>query len=373
VKTLYDGRIQPEWLVGPDDEFDFNLPPGSIIGFRSDGTPVYTVGGGAAANVDDWIPIEYDSEVVQRVLMESVAERYFRRVPMRSKTKSIPRSAGITVSSGTTYTDDTSANDEVTITARRFIARFKIDEDDLADASTRMDVIRTKGLDWAISYADTFDNGCLAVSAASNGTTVPFTSLYRALRVSNTDTGYSADANYLIWDDDFPSIQSTPDGTSLYEKLSALFALVERGKYWSPADMLVIAHPGWRDKLRLVMDGQGRPIFQPGTSFMGMGAQMGGMLPGNGTPDLLFNTPIAWSRGSKLSPTAMSGTPTGADLLFYVNTRFLARGDRSGPETLTDDARAQDDTDDYAIKFRTRRGFVVLHEAAHAVLERLTD
>lgn len=366
-------RREPEWLVGPDDEFDpqWQVPPGSIVGFRKDGSPIYMVQGGVAAAVDDWIPIEYDSEVVQRVLMESVAERFFKRVPMRSKTKSIPRSAGITVSSGTTYTDDSSTNDEVTITARRFIARFKIDEDDLADASTRMDVIRTKGLDWAISYADTFDNGCLAVSAAANGTTVPFTSLYRALRVSNSDTGYNADDNYLRWDDDFPSIQDPADGTSLYEKLSATFEKVERGKYWSPADMLVVAHPGWRDKLRLTMDAQGRPIFQPGTAFAGM---MGGMmLPGNGTPDLLFNTPIAWSRGSKLSPTAMSGTPTGADLLFYINTRFVARGDRSGPETLTDDARAQDDTDDYAIKFRTRRGFVVLHEAAHAVLERVTD
>jgi hypothetical protein len=371
VTTLTRGH-QPEWLVGPDDEFDFNLPPGTILGFRSDGSPIYNVAGGAIANVDEWIPIEYDSEVVQRVLMESVAERFFKRVPMRSKTKSIPRSAGITVSAGTTYTDDASTNDEVTITARRFIARFKIDEDDLADASTRMDVIRTKGLDWAISYADTFDNGCLATSAAANGTTVPFTSLYRALRVSNADTGYNADDNLLTWDDDFPNILATPDGTSLYEKLSATFEKVERGKYWSPADMLVIAHPGWRDKLRLVMDAQGHPIFQPGTGFMGAGA-FGGLMPGNGTPDLLFNTPIAWSRGSKLSPTAMSGTPTGADLLFYVNTRFLARGDRSGPETLTDDARAQDDTDDYAIKFRTRRGFVVLHEAAHAVLQRLTD
>lgn len=372
MDTLLRGRTQPEWLVGPDDEFDFTLPPGTILGFRPDGSPIYHAAGGAAANVDDWIPIEYDSEVVQRVLMESVAERFFRRVPMRSKTKSIPRSAGITVSAGTTYTDDTSTNDEVTITARRFIARFKIDEDDLADASTRMDVIRTKGLDWAISYADTFDNGCLAVSAAENGTTVPFTSLYRALRVSDSDTGYSADANYLQWDDDFPGILSTPDGTSLYEKLSALFALVERGKYWSPADMLVIAHPGWRDKLRLVMDAQGRPIFQPGTAFMGMGA-FGGLLPGNGTPDLLFNTPIAWSRGSKLSPTAMSGSPTGNDLLFFANTRFLARGDRSGPETRTDDARAQDDTDDYAIKFRTRRAFKTLHQNAAAVLERITD
>jgi hypothetical protein len=354
----------PEWVIGLDDSHEGpQYRPGTIVGFRKDGTPLYMVAGGAAATVTDWIPIEYDSEVIQRVLMESAIERFGSRVPMRSKTKSIPRSAGITVTAGTTYSDDTSTNDEVTITARRFIARFKIDEDDLADASTRMDVIRTKGIDWAISYADVFDNACLAVTGAENGTTVPFTSVYRSLRSTNSDTSYTADDNYLSWDDDLINIPASPLGTSLYEKLSALFKKVETGKYWSPADMLVIAHPGWRDALRLCLDTQGRPIFQPGVGFG---------LPGNGTPDVLFNTPIVWTRGAKTSPTN-TGSPAGNDLLFFANARFLKRGDRSGPETLTDDARAQDDTDDYAIKFRTRRGFVVAHEKAMSVLERITD
>ena len=354
----------PEWVIGLDDSHEGpQYRPGTIVGFRKDGTPLYMVAGGAAATVTDWIPIEYDSEVIQRVLMESAIERFGSRVPMRSKTKSIPRSAGITVTAGTTYSDDTSTNDEVTITARRFIARFKIDEDDLADASTRMDVIRTKGIDWAISYADVFDNACLAVTGAENGTTVPFTSVYRSLRSTNSDTSYTADDNYLSWDDDLINIPASPLGTSLYEKLSALFKKVETGKYWSPADMLVIAHPGWRDALRLCLDTQGRPIFQPGVGFG---------LPGNGTPDVLFNTPIVWTRGAKTSPTN-TGSPAGNDLLFFANARFLKRGDRSGPETLTDDARAQDDTDDYAIKFRTRRAFQLTHEAAAAVLERITD
>lgn len=364
MQTLEERGTHPAWLVGPDDQVDGpSVKAGQIIGFRKDGSPILAVAGGAAATVTEWIPIEYDSEVVQRVLMESVIERFGARVPMRSQTKSIPRSAGITVTAGTTYTDDTSTNDHVTITARRFIARFKIDEDDLADASTRMDVIRTKGVDWAISYADVFDNACLAVTGTENGTTVPYTSVYKALRSTNAGTGYTADTNYTTWDDDLISLPATPLGTSLYEKLSTMFKLVEVGKYWSPADSLVIAAPGWRDALRLCVDAQGRPIFQPG---MGMG------LPGNGTPDLLFNVPIAWARGAKTSPTN-TGSPAGNDLIFFVNARFLKRGDRSGPETLTDDARAQDDTDDYAIKFRTRRGFVLTHEKAAAVVERITD
>jgi hypothetical protein len=334
-----------------------------VIGVRANGTPIYELAGSTASTIDDWIPIEYDDEVVQRVLTDSVIERYAARVPMTSKTKSIPRSSGITVTAGTTYTDSDGANDEVTITARRFIARIEFDEDDMSDAETRMDVIGTKGMDWAISYADTFDCACLGTSAAANGTTIPFNSVYYVLRTSDSDVepDYTADDNYLTWDDDYTAIASTPDGTSLYEKLSALFKLVETGKYWSQADALVIAHPGWRDALRVCTDAQGRPIFIAGTS-------------GNGgaTPDMLFNTPIAWSRGARISATA-TDSPTGADLLFYVNRRFLKRGDRSGPETLMDEARAQDDSDNFAIKFRTRRGFVLTHPNAAAVLVRVTD
>lgn len=347
------------WDIGPVEGLDAFPDPGTILGWTRSGKPIYAVLGGVAANIDEWIPIEYDSAVVMRVRMDSAIERLGRRVVMRSKTKSIPRSAGITVSAGTTYSDDASTNDEITLTARRFIARFKVDEDDLADASTRMDVIATKGEDWGISYADTFDNACLAVTGTENGTTVPFTSAYKRLRTTNSDTSYTADTNYVTWDDDLYSTiaSSAFDTGSLYAKLSTVFKKVETGKYWSLADSLVIAHPGWRDALRLTVDGQGRPIFLQGTA---------------GTPDTLFNVPIAWSRGCRTSATN-TGSPTGNDLLFFANRRYLVRGDRSGPETLTDDARAQDDTDDYAIKFRARRGFQLTHENAAAVLERLTD
>ncbi|WP_213451584.1 phage major capsid family protein [Rhizomonospora bruguierae] len=328
-------------------EADNDLPNrGTILGFRSSGEPIYSLGGAAAAVIDDWIPIEYDSNVVQRVRMDSAIERYGQRYVMRSKTRSIPRSAGITVASGSTYSDDTSTNDEVTITARRFHSRFKVDEDDLADANSRMDVLSTKGEDWAISYADTFDNACLGATGAENGTTIPFTSAYRTLRSNDSDASYVADANYLTWD-------GTPSG--LYGKLSGVFKLVETGKYWSLADSLVIAHPGWRDALRMTVDDQGRPIFIATT---------------DGTPDTLFNVPIAWSRGCRAS-TVMSGDPTGRDLLYFTNRRFLARGDRSGPESLFQNARPQDDTDDAAIKFRARRAFKLTHPKAAAVLERV--
>ncbi|MEU1309501.1 phage major capsid protein [Streptomyces cinnamoneus] len=307
--------------------------------------------------IDNWIPIEWDSNVIQRVQMDSAVERYGYPVPMKSATKRVLRSAGLTVTAGTTYTPDSSTNDYITLTARRFISQFVVDEDDLADAESIVDVLNTKGMDWAISYSDAFDNACLAVSATENGTTVPFTSVYKALRTTNSATSYTADDNYLSWDDDNIAIASTPNGTSLYEKLSTLLKKVETGAFWSLADSLVIAAPGWRDALRLATDAQGRPIFIQGTA---------------GTPDTLFNVPIHWSRGCKVSAT-MAAAPTGNDVLIFCNRQYLKRGDRTNPESLIDQARAQDSTDDTAAKFRVRRGFGVAHEKAFALLERITD
>jgi hypothetical protein len=307
--------------------------------------------------IDNWIPIEWDSEVITRVLMDSAVEKYARPHPMKTSTKRILRSGGLTVSAGTTYTADTNANDYITLTARRFLSQFVVDEDDLADADSVVDTIATKGMDWAISYADTFDNACLAVTGAENGTTVPFTSLYKSLRTTNSATGYTADNNYATWDDDNVSFPASGGGASLYEKLSSTLRKVETGKFWSLADQLVIAAPGWRDALRLCTDGQGRPIFVQGAS---------------GTPDTLFDVPIAWSRGCKTSATN-SGSPAGNDLLFFGNRQYLKRGDRSQPESLVDQARAQDSTDDTAVKFRVRKGFGVGNENAWSCLERITD
>jgi hypothetical protein len=332
--------------------------PGSIIGFRKDGRPIYHIAGAASTDIiDNWIPIEWDSDVITRVLMDSAIEKHARPHKMASATKRILRSGGLTVAAGTTYTADTNANDYITLQARRFLSQFVVDEDDLADADSVVDTIATKGMDWAISYADTFDNACLGVTGTENGTTVPFTSLYKALRTTNSATSYTADANYQSWDDDNVSFPASGGGASLYEKLSSTLKKVETGKFWSLADQLVIAAPGWRDALRLATDAQGRPIFVQGTA---------------GTPDTLFDVEIAWSRGCKTSPTN-SGSPGGNDLLFFGNRQYLKRGDRSQPESLVDQARAQDSTDDTAVKFRVRKAFGVGNENAWSALERLTD
>lgn len=296
--------------------------------------------------LDDWIPLEWDSEVIQRVMKNSAVEATAQRHVMHTATKRVLRSSGLDVTDGKQYSTDNSDLDYIVLTAKRFMARVAVDEEDLADASMIVDVLGQRGSEWAISYANIFDNACLAVTGAAATTGAPFTSVYKSIRTSNSATDYTADANLVAWNG---------TASAAYDKFSETLRLVEVGQYWDPANALIIAHPGYRDAFRRTKDDQNMPIFVQGLA---------------GTPDTLFGVPIFWSRGAKTSAT-MTQAPTGNDLLIFCGDRSLMKlGIRSGPETRVDVSRAHDDFDDTAVKFRTRRGFNIGHEKAFAVLEK---
>jgi len=295
--------------------------------------------------LDDWIPLEWDSEVIQRVMANSAVEAVAQRHIMHTATKRVLRSSGLAVTDGKQYSTDNSDLDYIVLTAKRFMARVAVDEEDLADAAMIVDVLAQRGSEWAISYANIFDNACLAVTAAPATTGVPFTSVYRSIRTTNSATSYTADANLVSWNG---------TASAAYDKFSETLRLVEVGKYWDPARSLLIAHPSYRDAFRRTKDNNNMPIFVQGTA---------------GTPDTLFGVEIFWSRGNRTSQT-MTQSPTGNALLIFCGDRSLLKlGIRSGPETRVDVSRAHDDFDDTAVKFRTRRGFQIGHEAAFAVLE----
>lgn len=326
---------------------------GDIVGYYANGLPIYLPAGGVAGiTVDEWIPEEWDSKVIQRVNQMSAVEARANRIPMRNDVKHVPRSSGVGVESvpkGGTYGEDLSANDSVLLTARKIGKIIRIDQEDLLD-STAVNIIATKKVDWATSYAKFLDNATLAVTAAENGTTVPFTSLYRSLRTNNADTSYTADANHL---------SDALADADVYSKLSEVLGYVEEGDYWSDGDMYVIAHPTFRRVLRNAKDSQGRPIF------------VGGQGGDRGTPDTVFDIPIHYSLGAKTHPTA-TDAPTGNPLMFIGNMRYIDLGIRSGPES----AAAGADTgpaftsDQHLLKMRSRRGWAVAHEKAFGVLEK---
>lgn len=299
---------------------------------------------------EDWIPEEWDSNVVQRVNQVSVVESEARPYPMATDTRHIPRSAGVDVagvSKGSAYGEDESVNDDVLLTAKKAGRAIRIADEDLQDSNVA--ILEQKRVDWATSWAKYLDNAALAVTAAESGVTVPFTSVYKAIRTTNSDTDYTADDNYV----------ATATGSALtYNDLSEVLGKVEGGDYWDESLTLVIAHPSLRERIRNIKDDQNMPIF-----VRGQGGD-------SGTPDTLFGHRIRWSLGAKTSATAVHN-PTGNPIMVVVNREFLAIGKRSGPESRVagPDSGAAFLTDEALLKMRARRAFALTHEKAAAVLE----
>lgn len=299
---------------------------------------------------EDWIPEEWDSQVVQRVAQVSVVESEAREYPMATDTRHIPRSAGVDVNGvakGSAYGEDESVNDDVLLTAKKAGRAIRVADEDLQDSNVA--ILEQKRVDWATSWAKYLDNACLAVTAAESGVTVPYTSVYKAIRTTNADTAYTADANYVA---------SATGGAVTYNNLSAVLGKVEVGDYWEEGLTLVIAHPSLREKLRNIKDDQNQPIF-----VRGQGGD-------SGTPDTLFGHRIRWSLGARTSAVA-THAPTGNPLVIVVNRDFLAIGKRSGPESRVagPDTGAAFLTDEALLKMRARRAFALTHEKAAAVLE----
>lgn len=311
----------------------------------------------ARQTFEDWIPEEWQGPVITQVAAMSAVEGLARSVPMGTDTKHIPRSAGLAfagaVAKGAAYGEATGTNDEILLTARKFGQVVRIADEDIKDTSGLVDLVSTKQSEWARGHAIGFDNACLAVTAAENGGTIPFTSLYKALRTTNAATGYTADDNHIL------SAVGATNPPPTYDDYNSLFALVEQGDFWADGSMVVIAHPFFRQGLRGLKDSAGNPIFLENQS------QATG-----GTTDILFGAPMRWSLGAKTHATATSA-PTGNPLMFVGNRDYLVKGDRSGPEYMLAgaDSGAAFLTDEALLKMRIRRGFAVAHEKAWAVLE----
>jgi HK97 family phage major capsid protein len=266
----------------------------------------------ARSVVDAWLVEEQGSEVIRVVNQVSVMEANAAPEPMRSYTKTIPRSGDVSVDvvpKGSAYGEDVGTTDEITIVARKFGKVLRLAEEDLEDEL--VDILNEKKVAWGNAYAITIDNACLATNVAGNGTTVPFTSVYQAVRTADAAVGYTANANYVA--------TGGTGATVTYDNLRSLVSKFEQSPFYDPTQALAIAHPNFKDQLRTVKDGQGRPIFTLG------------------------------------------------------NRSLLRLGRRSGPESVVIDGRdgASALTDETLLKMRARRGFAVGDVRGWGVLELL--
>jgi HK97 family phage major capsid protein len=301
----------------------------------------------ARSVIDAWLVEEQGSDVIRVVNQNSAMETYATAEPMKSYTKTIPRSGAVGVSvvaKGSAYAEDSGTVDEITIIARKFGTVVRLAEEDIEDGL--FDVITEKKTAWANAYAVVIDNACLGVTAASNGTTVPFTSVYKAVRTLDASVNYTADANYV------PTVTAT---NLTYAQLRSLVKIWEASPFFDPAAAIAIAHPAFKDQLRGILDTQGHPIFTD---------------PIGGAAATFFGYEMKFSLGARTSATA-TNVPTGNPLIVLGARNLLRLGKRSGPESVVipgnDGTSAL--TDETLLKLRARRGFVVGDVRGFAVLE----
>lgn len=300
----------------------------------------------ARETFEGWIPEEYEgSKVLQRIRTASAVERVASPISMNSETKKVARAGDVavgTIAKGAAYPESTATNDTVLLDAIKIGQAVRIAEEDIDDSF--VDILETKKAAFAAGYGVFLDNAMLGTTAAANGTTVPFDSVYRRLTQADSATGYVANANLV----------KTAAGVAVsYDNLSAVFALVEGGLYYG--NQVVIAHPAFKSALRGIKDTQGNPIFVQGLA---------------GTPDTIFGLPVEWSQGARTNATA-SHTPTGNPILVVGNRDFLLVGNRTPLESIFIDGRdgASALTDEALLKFRARKAFAVGAPGAFAALE----
>jgi len=306
----------------------------------------------ARETFENWIPVQTGDVAIQALIQASVTERIGRPEPMASDTKQVPRSGDFAVAGvgkGSAYGETSGTNDYVELIARKVGGAARIAEEDLMDSP--VDLLKTKRVDASRNMALFYDNATLATSAAANGTTILYTSVYNAVRTTDAAVGYTADDNYLA-------------GAVTYDNLSATLALVEDNKWFDESQLFVAASPAYKASFRGVKDDNNMPIFQQGTA---------------GGDDLLFGYPVQWTRGARVSATN-SYQPAGNPLLVIGNRQLLINGQaKLSPFIATPNPgfalqRANTGigflTDEAVMKAAFRRGFNVGDSSAFAVFEK---
>lgn len=299
----------------------------------------------ARQSLEAWLPEEYEgSTILGTVRTASAADRLAKKISMGSDTKKVPRSGSVTVgviAKGASYPESTGTNDTVILDAVKLGTAVRIAEEDIDDSF--VNVLENTKREFAGSYAVFLDNAVFGTTAAANGGTVPFESVYKAVSTADASTGYVADANLI-----------KTAGAVTYADLSDVLAKLEQGKY-STGNPFIVAHPSFKATLRNLVDGQQRPLFISGQA---------------GASDTLFGYTVIWSQGARTNAVA-SADPTGNPLLIAGNSDFLLMGERTPLESYFIDPRdgASALTDEALLKFRTRKAFKVGAPGAFAVIE----
>jgi hypothetical protein len=300
-----------------------------------------------------WIPVGSDPNVIQQVQANSFVETFGISVPMSTRTEWTPRSGGVKMQRAAAgsggYAHDTSGtNDSVLLTLDKFGVIVDLEYEDLKDANKGASIIKTKTTDAAASYARLFDNVCVGVTAAKGTSGWNFDSLLYLLGQSESATGYTGGSNIVT---------AATAGKATYVEYSNTLGKVEASPQWyDPGNVVVGAHPLFRNYLRGVLDLDGRPIFLESSN--------GGAAGASETGSTLFGYPLRWSHGLIQSAAgvdpASSGAALGRPLMVIGNRNLIKRGDGTDLESRFADADSSGygfDSDVSGLKFRARKSF----------------
>lgn len=282
-----------------------------------------------------FIPEENGSQVIQAITQNSAIEAYARREAMSSRTKSVPRfvaDAPEVVAEGIAIPEAAATLDEVVLTAKKYAKIFNVSEEDVNDSL--VDVLNTYKTEWASRWARKYDNACLGVNVAADGTdTAPFNSLYASINwnTNRIQTG----------------------GALSFADLNDALAIVEESQYFDAANTVFMAHPKMLGHLRGMVDGTGQLVLPN---------------PIAATPGSLFGYPLVVSYGAAVSAAA-TDAPSGNPLLIVGNRQMLINGVRGTVESAVS-RDADFSKDGVLLKTRVRRGFAVAEPDAFAIIEK---
>jgi hypothetical protein len=277
---------------------------------------------------------------------------------MNTDTKQVPRAGDFAIAAvakGAAYAESQGTNDYVEMIARKVGGLTRIAEEDLTDTVTGERTLEVKRARAASNMAKFYDNACLGTSAAGNGTTVLYTSLYKALTTTDSSTSYTANDNRKT----LSAANLTSGGTAAFSPFNDTLGIYEDSDFYDEAGTLVIASPVFKKIIRGVLDTTGRPLWdEANQTFLGY--------------------QIAWSKGARVS-AVNTYSPSGNPLLFVGNRELLIKGvAKLSPNIATGNPgfalqRASTGvgftTDEALLKAAMRRGFVVGSPQGFAVLE----
>ena len=315
-----------------------------------------------------FIPTEPSGPALVALGENSAVETYANPVTMTSDTKEIDRFGGFTVATvakGADYGFSTNTADRIEMVARKVGGMAKIAEEDLVDTTMGEGTMRMYEVEAGKALAAHYDNAALGVTAAQNGTTVKYTSLYRDLSQSQTTPhgNYTGNANIVqVERADFIA------GATGYAAISNWLAKYEEGLFYDEGDTVVLMSPAFKALMRNQLNPlTGMPYFTD---------------PRSGADATFFGYQGKFTKGARTS-TVDTQSPGGNPLAIIGNRRLMNNGRARTSAGMppgnpgTQWQRAANGlgfmSDEALMKATMRRAFRISTPFAFAILEIIPD